>query len=381
MMSLKRLLCTLSVIALAFQPGVGDTMAKDAEAVTPDKATKPDAPIPKDDDKPSPETTEKAPKADLEKATFFDGVLAVVNKEVVTVQDVYSESRFLERQNKLGYAPSEWEREEIRDEFQKKAHTIRVSIANRLVNELLISAEFIRRGYQLPESIVDQRVHKAAANAAKGDLEVLRDQLKTSGLTMTGFRERIRRRLHNDILLGNEVFETIKISPHDIQEFRKRFKDQFKPVDTYKLGVLFYVTAKDEAATIVAKHVEDLLAEGKDINEINEVLKADKALQALKPGSLLASREEDWMPLGAIDSRFQPYVKTLKKGEMSPVIRLKGKVFLLTALDVRKGEEMDENIVYMKVRGRLLYLKRKKAQRDFVRRLYNQSYVRKFYQE
>ena len=50
-------------------------------------------------------------------------------------------------------------------------------------------------------------------------------------------------------------------------------------------------------------------------------------------------------------------------------------------LDVKKGKKEDENSIYLKIRRRLLYFKRKKAQRDFVKRLYNRSYVRKFYQE
>lgn len=323
---------------------------------------------------------EKKSAVDLSQAQFLDGVLAVVNDKLVTVQDVYSESRFLERQSKLGYAPSEWEREEIRDELKKKAHLIRVSIANRLVTELLISAEFIRRGYQLPESIIDQRVHKAAKESAKGDMEVLREKLKDAGLTMEGFRDRIRRRLYNDILLNHEVFDTIKVSPIDIEKYRKVNSNEFAPTRSYKLGMVYYVAKDKKATTIVAKHLRELSAKGEE-KTLNDVLAKDDALKALDPDAKVSWKEEDWMTIDQIDKRFRPHIAKLEKGKKSDVVIIDNTVFQFTMLDLREGDPISDEQAYQKIRTKLLFFKRKKAHQAFVQRLYNRSYVRKFYQQ
>ncbi len=369
-MSLKWFFCSVSVAALAGLVSAADaTVPKSADATGSSETPAQEKPAQK-----------KSPIPDLSQAQFLDGVLAVVNDELVTVQDVYAESRFLERQQKFGYLPSEWEREEIREEFEQKAHAIRVSIANRLVNERLISAEFVRRGYQLPESVIDQRIHKAAANAAKGDLEGLRDQLKAAGLSMHDFRNRIRRRLHNDILLDHEVFKTIKISPRDVRIFLELNKEKYTPTVSVKLQVLTYSSDDDAAVSRAAELLTESLAKNKSNAEIKKIISDDLVLKKVKIAAF-SSAPLDWTPVNLIDTRFRSHIVTLKKGERTPVIDLGGTLFVFTVTDVKEGEKEDESVIRNKIRSKLLYLKRKKAQRDFVRRLYGRSYIRKFYQD
>ena len=101
-----------------------------------------------------------------EEATVVDGIAAVVNGEVITYSQVRALSAPQERLFRQQYTG---------DELAKKLTELRQMAVKDLIDRRLVIQAFKKESYEVPDHIVDQRIHQIIQESFGGDRPVARN--------------------------------------------------------------------------------------------------------------------------------------------------------------------------------------------------------------
>lgn len=305
------------------------------------------------------------------KLVYVDSVLAVVNNRVMTIYDVISESKFQEEIEVSTYSKADLQNPDILEKISSKTEKIREEVADKLLEEYLIDAEFKRNGFTLPQAAVDDRVHRVAARVAKGDMEVFRKQLKESGITMSEFRQRTRRKVAVEALLQQEVYDRIIVPPSKIEAYYKANLETFTTKKKIRLQLLMISEKDAESLTKKKAEVEKALKNGTAFDDATKTysIGPNKDTGGDLGWTLYSQQKKD-----VLDA-----IHGLEKGSISKGIVDGLTCYWLKVLDREEGKTLPLSQVKENIREIISKDQREKYYQDYIRRLMTRSYVRKYY--
>ncbi|MGD8567246.1 MAG: peptidylprolyl isomerase [Gammaproteobacteria bacterium] len=265
-----------------------------------------------------------AVKDNVDKSGAFDRIVAIVNDDVITQQELTFEMNAVKQQLRQNRTPVPSD-----DVLQKQ-------VLDRLV---LMRIQLQRADKRLIK-VDDESLNLAIENIARQNglgLPEFRQALESSGLSYSEYRERVRDEITISRLQQRQVQRKINVTDQEIDDFLANRDLQDRSNEEYELQhILFEVPEAANAERIQqakqkAKEVLQKLKEGADFTQM--AIANSDGQQALSGGDI------GWRKLAEIPSLFADLVVNMKVGDLSGIIRSPSGFHIIKLTDKRSGEK------------------------------------------
>lgn len=250
----------------------------------------------------------------------LDGIVAVVNDDVVLASELFSRLETVRKQ--IAEANVQAPPDDV----------LLSQIMERLVLESLQLQEAERRGVQVDDETLTNAVLSFAEQNGM-TLDQFRQALAADGVSYAEFREQIRNEMIMSRLQRNLVSRRIAISDKDIDDLLDSPYYQQLLSDEYRVGHILLTIAEDASDAAVAaarQEAERIVAELREGASFREMAIANSsAPTALEGGDL------GWRKAGELPSLFAEQVLELQPGETAAPIETGGGIHIVQLLDVR----------------------------------------------
>jgi len=280
-----------------------------------------------------------------------DTIIAIVNKEVITLKDLreYLAAKHMQLKSE-GKSPTE-----IVAAMQEDT----TKGLNRLIEEKLLVNESDKKELAIREIIVDQKL--AEVKKEYPSEAVFIEVLSRDGLTITDLKSKIRDQLKAQSIIDYEVRSKIFVNPQEVTEFYEKNLQLFQKPESVNLDSIFIKNETD--ARQVQERINKVMAllKEKDFKEVAQEYSASPSVGTIFKGQFKPSIEEVVFKLGV--------------GEISqPVTTEEGnyvfKVIAKLPEEIYPIEEVKENIHH-----RLFQQKFRKRLEDWLEKIKKDAYI------
>src|SRR5881394_841304 len=195
-----------------------------------------------------------------EEPQVVDGIAAIVNGEVIT----YSQVRALS-------APREklLRSQLTGKDLEKKLIELRQLALKDLIDRRLVIQAFKKESYQIPDHVVDQRVHEIIRESFGGDRNTFIKTLEAQNYSLGEFKEKEMERIIVQAMRSHNVKTNAVISPTKVEEYYRKHHDEFTTKEEIKLRMIMISGQKDtgnaQAQKALAEEVLGRLASGGEL--------------------------------------------------------------------------------------------------------------------
>jgi peptidyl-prolyl cis-trans isomerase SurA len=264
------------------------------------------------------------PRAAPARALSMDRVVAVVNDEAVTQYELDEAKRVVMQQLKLQKVQ------------QPPADVLDKQVLERLVTEHALLQFAKESGIKVDDNQVERTIQRIAEEN-KLTLPELRDALAKDNVTYAKYRDDVRNEIIVQRLREREVESRITVSDAEVENYLATIKAQSGGDAEYRLAhILVLVPEQATADQIEGKRrrAEEALKNIRDGAEFAQIAAGySDASDALSGGNL------GWRPGARLPSVFTDVVRTMKVGDVSPVLRSAAGFHIVKLLDRRSRDE------------------------------------------
>ncbi|MFZ2805266.1 MAG: SurA N-terminal domain-containing protein [Desulfosalsimonadaceae bacterium] len=266
-------------------------------------------------------------------AEVVDRIVAVVNDDIIRLTELNKAVAPLEEQVRLkDYAP-EKEQEEI--------YRIRQEMLNSLIDDKLADQEIKTAGIFVDEQEIDQAIEQVKKANYYSD-EDLRGALTASGISMSDYRNEIKKQMHRNQLVNQKIKSKVIITESDVTAYYNDHPEIYASQKKYMIrNILMPVEPgidKSAKQGIRAKmeSVHQQLSEGaafdKMAREHSEAVNADDG------GKL------GLFALDELAENIKAVVAPLKPGAFSPIVETDQgfQIFYVEEIQDSGGKELSE---------------------------------------
>ncbi len=307
---------------------------------------------------------------------YTDGIVAVVNDDVITVYDVATYNAEFERTLKKSISESALNNADKHQKLINEINAHRIKAAHDLINEKLIYAEFKSKGYQLPSEIVSKRIDSIVTSYTGGDWGKFEEMLLESNTSIEKFREKIERKLASDLLINQTIDRNIIISPYKIEAYYNENIENYSEPTRVLLQIIMIIPDELESK----KKFEDLItaisdeiSNGSDFSEVAKKYSHDPSK---KNGGELG-----WLDKTDVRSEFKQALREITKGAVSDPLVLNGSTYFIKVADLIEGVDHPITEVYDDIKKRLYNIAKKQRYETYIEELRSKAYIRVFFQE
>jgi hypothetical protein len=236
---------------------------------------------------------------------------------------------------------------------------LRRTVLQARVDRLLFVQEAAKRGLEVPEADVEQRLQRMRADWPPDEFEALLSQRHQ---TLDELRAELRAQLVQERLFHELVYPRVAVTEEEIRaELDAHPELAQEPEQVHAAQIV--VKELDEAKEIRAK-----LREGAKFAD----LARERSLSAdAKDGGDLG-----WFPRGVMPPQFDAVAFSLGPGQISDVVTTEYGFHIFKLLERRPARKKDLAAVRAEVERRLLRAKQEQAQTDFVTQLRSKADIR-----
>jgi peptidyl-prolyl cis-trans isomerase SurA len=254
----------------------------------------------------------------------IDHIVAIVNGECITRQELDEVLKVSKNQlQKQGIQPP----------------------ANDVLESQLLEREILSRvqlqlagdiGMTISDTELEQALNRIA-DQNKMTKEEFSSVLEREGISYDKFRDEIRKEMLLVRLKDREVIKKIKISEGEVDNFLHTQENSSGSADEYHLShIMVKIPDQASVAKIESRRqrAETALSKLKNGDDFAQVAaEFSDAADALQGGSL------DWHPATQLPVKFTEILKSMKPGELTPIINSPSGFHILKLLERRGGKE------------------------------------------
>jgi len=247
-------------------------------------------------------TPTTAPKAE---PALIDGIAAQVGTEIVLISEVHELAKPIEDRMRAQGAPETEIRNMYRDALE------------RLIESKLIEGVVKRLELDATDQEIDNAIYGIAQDNGL-TIEQLQASVRSHGLSVTEYREKIRGEIERSKVLNAMVRSRVRVEPEEVQAlFEKRFGDQRDEGEEVYLRHILVGAGPNamrdvDTACVIAQEARDKIAGG-------EIAFGDMA-QRVTDMNPEKRGELGWLHVADMAGWMKGPVATLQLGEVSPVI-------------------------------------------------------------
>jgi peptidyl-prolyl cis-trans isomerase SurA len=252
-----------------------------------------------------------------------DRVVAVVNKEIITLSEVEKRTPPLKEEIVT----------EDRLEKQERMQALCRQVLEKLIEEKLIDQEVKKSGVKISSKDIEAAVEdvKRRNGATQEDLE---KALAVEGLTVETYKKQIEKSLQRQRLINWSVKVEEKAGEKELREFYQKNISRYRTNETYRPGQILFAIPKGatpEEIREIRKRCQKVLEKikkGEDFGEMALLYSEDTSNR--DHGDLGYFRKGELLPV------FEREALRLKVGEVSGIIRTDFGFHIIKLLE-RKG--------------------------------------------
>ena len=259
----------------------------------------------------------------IAQAAIINKVVAVVNDEVITQQDV---------EQLLSVLYAQYSQEFKGDELLQKMEQVKKDILNQIIEDKLVLSRAKELNMKVTESEIDERLDYIKKGFPKE--EEFYKTLETQGITVANLKDRYRDQIMMKKLVDYEVKSKISVLPSEISDYYEKHRSQFREGDKYRVKNIL-VKAKDDVSFELAKveidNVYNKLKAGENFDDL--AMKSSQGPNAEKGGDM--GYIEKGQMLEALDDA----IFKLKPGEFSEPVKSEIGYHIFKVEDIQYGKQ------------------------------------------
>ncbi len=234
----------------------------------------------------------------------IERILAVVNDEIVTEQDISMVMAPVTAQYRTMYSGQE---------LEDRLAAARQDFLTKVIEDKLILSEAKRRLVIVKDSEVDEMV--AEVRNKFPSREVFLNAIEEQGMTEKKLWNRFRDQLLSQKLVGYEVKSKVSVSPGEVSEYYKAHPEEFAQGDRARLEHILIRTASrtDEDARALA---EKIVADTRAGQDFSELAKTYSEGAEAKEGGVMG-----WMEKGKMVGEIDDKIFALETGGITDAIK------------------------------------------------------------
>jgi parvulin-like peptidyl-prolyl isomerase len=298
-----------------------------------------------------------------------NGVMVIVNQDVITRRDVVQY---------IGRAV-DMLRDRYRNqpaEFNARFNELLKEGLEQLVERKLILHEFQTAGYNLPESMIEDRVKSRIRETYGNDRVALTKTLAGRGMSYETFRREIREDFIVSAMRMMKVSsQKIFVSPYKIEKYYADNMEKYKVGDEYKLRIIMINHANKSSPEVARSLTAEIIAklnEGASFAEMATVYSEDTfRSKGGDRGWVELDKERYHAPL-------EQAIRSLGPGQRSGVIEAGDASWIVLVEDVRPGRYRPLNEVRAEIEKALGDEEYKRLYDSWIARLKAKAFIRYF---
>jgi peptidyl-prolyl cis-trans isomerase SurA len=313
-----------------------------------------------------------APVSDGLDLRFANGIAAIVEEKIITVDDIRREIGPL--------IPTLQKESRNEKEFNEKLEALQDDVIQNLIDRVLIVKDFSKpkdgeekNKRQVPPSFVDNQVAEIQITQFDGDRSKFLAYLHSRGMTLKEFRKEQEEDIIYNYMRQQQRKSQSIVSPVKVETYYKENKDRFYQEDSALLRVIQFTRANgenDELLKAKAATVLDKFHSGEAFAELARQFSQDS--RRSKGG------DWGWTKRSDIRKEFSDTLFNLKKGEVSPPILTPEGCFLLYVEDRKFAGIQPIDEVRDEIERILAQQMTRQSQERWLERLRRNAYVKMF---
>jgi peptidyl-prolyl cis-trans isomerase SurA len=259
-----------------------------------------------------------------QEAQVVDGIAAVVNGEVIT----YSQVR------ELSAPRARLLRSQLTGkDLEKKLIELRELALKDLIDRRLIIQAFKKESYQIPDHIVDQRVHDIIRESFGGDRNTFVKTLEAQNYSLGEFKEKELERIMVQAMRSHNVKTNSIISPTKIEDYYRKHHEEFTSKEQIKVRMIMIPGQKDTASApaqkALAEEVLGKLAGGAEFDRTAQVYSEDSTKDN--------GGDWGWIERNTLAAPLEKFAFNMPIGRISNIIDYAGNYYIIKVEDKHGG--------------------------------------------
>jgi peptidyl-prolyl cis-trans isomerase SurA len=300
-----------------------------------------------------------------QEAQEVDGMAAIVNGDVIT----YSQVRQLS-------APRE---KLLRSQFtgqdlENKLKEVRQLALKDLVDRRLIIQAFKKESYQIPDHVIDQRVHDIIRESFGGDRNTFVKTLEAQNYSLGEFKEKEMERIIVQAMRSHNVKTNYIISPSKIEDFYRKHRELFTTKEEIKLRMIMISGQKDtgnaQAQKSLAEEVLGKLAGGAEFEQTAQIYSEDSTKDS--------GGDWGWIGRNTLAAPLEKFAFNMPVGRISNIIDYSGNYYILKVEDKRGGTTRSLAEARADIEKKLIQDEAQQIQERWIASLREKAYIRTF---
>jgi peptidyl-prolyl cis-trans isomerase SurA len=300
-----------------------------------------------------------------EEPTVVDGMAAVVNGEVITYSQVRALSAPQERALRQQYTGQE---------LAKKITEVRQLALKDLIDRRLVIQAFKKESYEIPDHIVDQRIHQIIQESFGGDRNTFVKTLEAQNYTLGEFKKKEMEKIIVGAMRSHNVKPNQIVSPVKIEDYYRKHRDEFTSKEQIKLRMIMISghqdTASAPAQKELAEEVLGKLAAGADFEQMAQIYSEDSTKEN--------GGDWGWIERKTLAEPLEKIAFNMPVGRISNIIEYAGNYYILKVDDKHGGSTKSLAEVRSDIEKKLEQEEAQQIQERWLASLREKAYIKTF---
>lgn len=281
-----------------------------------------------------------------------DGIIAIVNEDVITLKDLKDYIGSVYRQMKAEGKSEEEIKAAMADLEERGIYQI--------IDDKIVLDAARKKGLEIREAAIDDKVDEVRKKYISEKEFV--DALLVDGATVGEFRNKVKEQMLVHYFIEMEVKSKIFVNPQEITDYYQKNPAQFLRPSRVNLDSIF-VPMKDNPKEALAKAKEalKLLKEGTDFAEVAQKYSASPSLGIITKGEMIAEIDK---------AAFQ-----LQVDQISDIIATEEGIFILKLKGKLPEETVPLEQAKKEIQSLLFMQKFKVRYQQWMEKLRSEAYV------
>ncbi len=314
----------------------------------------------------TPAPANKAPINDGLNLRFANGIAAIVEGKIITVDDIRREIAPLIQQVQK---ESHNERE-----FNEKLQQLQDSIVQELIDRQLVVKEFYKdEKRKVPASYIDNQIAETIATQFDGDRSKFLAYLRSRGISQKEYRKEVEEEMVYGYMRQQQRKSASTISPVKIQTFYDENKEHFYQEDQVHLRLIQFTRGSDDTDATLKKKADDVMTQlksGASFVDLARLYSQDS--RRTKGG------DWGWQRRSDLRKEFSDILFTLEPGQYTQPITMPEGTFILYVEERKHAGIQPLDEVRDQIERLLQQQSTTQAQERWLEKLRRNGYVKHF---
>lgn len=253
---------------------------------------------------------------------FANGIAAIVEGKVITVDDIRREIQPL--------IPQLQQSSRSEKEFNDKLEQLQDDTIQNLIDRELVVKDFLKdEKRRIPEHYIDGEISRKQAEEFDNDRSKFLAYLRSRGLTLREYRKEVGEDIMYSYMRGQQRKSQSIVSPVKIEQYYNENKDRFYQEDRVHLRMIQLSRAATDTDEQVKTRLDEIVTRFKAGEKFEDLAKSysQEASRRNKGG------DWGWQKRSDLKKDFSEPLFAMKKGEVSAPLVLPEGGFLLYVED------------------------------------------------